>query len=225
MASLYLKLFVDSLEKYQKLNDAEFGRLIRAALTYKANGEEVGLTGREDLLWDGMKLEIDRDNDSYAEICEARSAAGKKGAEVRWQKDGKNSNCHFANGKEWQKCQDKDKEEDKDKDKESNIPPNPPKGAVDPFTEFGGENAELRSVLSAFEEMRKKIRKPMTAEAKKLLVSKLRKYPQADWVPMLNEAILNSWQSVYPLKGDGRAGSTAKMLNDSYRMMEEWANG
>ena len=96
---------------------------------------------------------------------------------------------------------------------------------IDHFADFAGENAELRSALSAFEEMRKKIRKPMTAQAKKLLVSKLRKYPQADWVPMLNEAILNSWQSVYPIKGDGRAGNTAKMLNDSYRMMQEWANG
>ena len=59
---IYLKLFVDSLEKHRKLNDAEFGRLIRAALSYKATGVEVDLSGREELLWDGIKLEIDRDN-------------------------------------------------------------------------------------------------------------------------------------------------------------------
>lgn len=39
----YLKLFVDCLERCQKLNDAEFGRLIRAALSYKATGVEVRL--------------------------------------------------------------------------------------------------------------------------------------------------------------------------------------
>ena len=62
MADSYLKLFVDCLDRYQKLNDAEFGRLIRAALSYKATGVEVKLMGREELLWDGMKLDIDRDN-------------------------------------------------------------------------------------------------------------------------------------------------------------------
>ena len=62
----YLKLFVDSLEKYQKLSDAEFGRLMRAALNYKSMGvekdAEASLKGREKLLWDGIKLEIDKDN-------------------------------------------------------------------------------------------------------------------------------------------------------------------
>lgn len=112
--STYLKLFVDCLEKYQKINDAEFGRLIRAALHYKANGEEVKLTGREELLWDGMKLDIDRDNKRYVEMSEVRAEAGRRGAESRWQTDSKNGKCHLPYGKNGQ---DKDKEEDKDKDK------------------------------------------------------------------------------------------------------------
>lgn len=58
MGKKYLKLFVDCLEKYRKLNDAEFGRLIRAALSYTSTGVEVELMGREELLWDGMKLDI-----------------------------------------------------------------------------------------------------------------------------------------------------------------------
>ena len=58
----YLKVFVDSLEKYRKLNDAEFGRLMRAALTYKATGEVVELMGREEILLDGIMLEIDQEN-------------------------------------------------------------------------------------------------------------------------------------------------------------------
>ena len=85
MSYAYLKLFVDCLEKYQKLNDTEFGRLVRSALRYKATGEEPADLGREALLWDGMRLDIDRDNDAYAKKTEARSDAGKKGAMVRWQ--------------------------------------------------------------------------------------------------------------------------------------------
>ena len=87
----YLKLFVDCLEKYQKLNDTEFGRLVRAALCYKATGAEPDELGREALVWDGMRLDIDRDNESYTATCSARAEAGRKGAEARWQNHSKNS--------------------------------------------------------------------------------------------------------------------------------------
>lgn len=121
MTSIYLKLFVDCLEKYQKLNDTEFGRLVRAALRYKATGAEPDDLGREALLWDGMRLDIDRDNEAYRNILEQRSEAGKKGANARWQNHSKNGNCHLPYGKKGQ-----DKEEDKEEDKEY-IPPLPPK--------------------------------------------------------------------------------------------------
>ena len=112
----YLKLFVDCLEKYQKLNDTEFGRLVRAALRYKATGAEPGELGREALVWDGMRLDIDRDNESYTATCSARAEAGRKGAEARWQnhsKNSKNGKSHLPYSKNGQ-----DKEEDKDKDKD-----------------------------------------------------------------------------------------------------------
>lgn len=108
----YLKLFVDCLEKYQKLNDTEFGRLVRAALRYKATGAEPDDLGREALVWDGMRLDIDRDNESYTATCSARAEAGKKGAQARWQNHSKNS----KNSKNGQ-----DKEEDKDEDKDEDI--------------------------------------------------------------------------------------------------------
>ena len=198
----YLKLFVDSLEKYQKLNDTEFGRLVRAALRYKATGAEPDDLGREALLWDGMRLDIDRDNESYQTVVEARASAGKKGAAVRWQRqkqDSKNSKCHFANGKN---SYDKDKEEDNDKDK--NNPSKSPQG--DLFVDFAGEDRELLEALREFEAMRKAINKPMTGQAKKNLVGKLQRFSepyhakQRYMVECLHESILNDWQSVYELK-------------------------
>lgn len=120
MASVYLKLFVDCLEKYEALNDTEFGRLVRAGLRYKATGEQTDNMGREALVWPGMRLDIDRDNEAYNETVASRSEAGKKGAMARWQKDGKNSKCHLPYGKNGQdKEEDKDKEKDQDKEKES----------------------------------------------------------------------------------------------------------
>ena len=121
----YLKVFVDWGERYQKLTDAEFGRLIRAAIAYKASGTEPELNGREELLWDGIKIDIDRDNERYNATCFARSEAGKRGAEARWNNnshdgDGKNSKSHLSYGKNSQD-KDKDKEKEKDKDKDINT--------------------------------------------------------------------------------------------------------
>ena len=107
MAASYLKLFVDSLEKYQKLNDSEFGRLVRAALRYKATGAEPDDLGREALLWDGMRLDIDRDAEKYERTVAARSEAGKKGGRPKKQK----KQLLFLESK---KSQEEDKEEDKD---------------------------------------------------------------------------------------------------------------
>lgn len=111
MAASYLKLFVDSLEKYQKLNDSEFGRLVRAALRYKATGAEPDDLGREALLWDGMRLDIDRDAEKYERTVAARSEAGKKGGRQKKQK----KQMLFLESK---KSQDKDKEEDKEKEED-----------------------------------------------------------------------------------------------------------
>ena len=125
--AIYLKLFVDCLDKYRKLSDSEFGRLVRAALTYKATGAEPVDLGRESLLWDGMKLDIDRDNENYKALCDARSEAGKKGASRRWQNYSKNSKCHLPYSKN---SQDKEEEEEEEEDKD-NIPPTPQKGGDD----------------------------------------------------------------------------------------------
>lgn len=130
----YLKIFTDAETKYQKLSDAEFGRLIRAGLHYKETGEEIELTGRESLLWDGMKLDIDKDNAKYNSLCAARSESGQKGAAARWQTDGKNSKSHLPYGKNGQ-----DKEEDKDKDI---LPPISPSGDISP--QRGEPTAEKR---------------------------------------------------------------------------------
>lgn len=202
----YLKLFVDVRERYQKLSDAEFGRLIRAALTYKSEGVEVKLQGREELMWDGMKLDIDRDNERQKSVNDSRAEAGRKGAESRWQKDGKNSKCHLPYSKNsYDKDKDKDKEEeDKDKDKDKNNPPKSPQG--DLFVDFAGEDRELLEALREFEAMRKAIKKPMTGQAKKNLVGKLQRFSepyhakQRYMVECLHESILNDWQSVYELK-------------------------
>lgn len=85
-----------------------------------------------------------------------------------------------------------------------NIPPISPRGEVGVFELYAGGDAALLNALLAFEQMRSKIKRPMTDVAKKRLTQKLDKlahdYPGMDKTDVLEEAVLHCWQSVYPPK-------------------------
>ena len=188
----YLKLFVDCLEKYQKLNDTEFGRLVRAALRYKATGAEPDELGREALLWDGMRLDIDRDNEAYELKRSARAAAGKKGADSRWNchnENGKNSKCHFDNGKNGQ-----EKEEDKDKDTDTNIPP------LTPRAPFPGASPELCDAFAAWLSYKKERRETYKATGLQALMSRIRtaagQYGDHAVAELIRDCMAANWKGI-----------------------------
>ena len=203
---IFLKLFVDCLEKYQKLNDTEFGRLVRAALRYKATGAEPDDLGREALLWDGMRLDIDRDNERYAEIVENRSESGKKGAQARWQNhksDSKNSKCHLPYGKNaYDKEKDKDKEEDKDKDKEKEkiIPPKSPQGDLQGELSKSSLSDDVKSALSEWLDYKRERKEKYTLTGwKKLLTITARQienHRESDVIALIEESMANGWQGI-----------------------------
>ena len=61
----------------------------------------------------------------------------------------------------------------------------------------------LDDALHGFEEMRKKLRKPLTDRAKKLTLGKLEKLAPGNeemQIAILDQSIENGWQGVYPLK-------------------------
>ena len=76
------------------------------------------------------------------------------------------------------------------------------KTKADAFADFAGENKELYQALTEFEEMRKKIKKPMTDRAKTMLINKLKQYPAETAVQMLYQSINHCWADVYDLKQD-----------------------
>lgn len=197
---MFLKLFVDCLEKYQKLNDTEFGRLVRAALRYKATGAEPDDLGREALLWDGMRLDIDRDNERYAEIVEARSESGKKGAMTRWQNNkpnGKNSKCHLPYGKN---AYDKDKEEDKDKEKEKITPLKSPQGDLQGELSKSSLSDDVKSALSEWLDYKQERKEKYTLTGwKKLLTITARQienHRESDVIALIEESMANNWQGI-----------------------------
>lgn len=88
----------------------------------------------------------------------------------------------------------------------------PKKGAKksDLFTEFASDDAALLKALRDFEQMRIKIKKPMTDRAKALLLGKLREYPPHERIPVLEQSTFHCWQSIYPLKGDDTGNNAGR---------------
>lgn len=69
------------------------------------------------------------------------------------------------------------------------------------------EDDKLKQVLSDFKEMRKVMKKPMTEKAEQLLLNKLDNLSTdtEQQIKIVEQAIVNGWLSVYPLKhGDGK---------------------
>lgn len=100
---IYAAVPHEYLEEMELLNDAEFGRLIRALLKYSMTGEIPSLSGSERVLFPRVKMQEDRFQESYEDLSTSRSEAGKKGAAKRWSKsksdDSPNSKPASANGK------------------------------------------------------------------------------------------------------------------------------
>ena len=86
MGRNYLALPYECAEETAMLDDAAFGRLVRALLVYGSTGEVVPLEGDERFIFPRMRMQEDRYQKNYTELREKRSLAGKKGMESRWGK-------------------------------------------------------------------------------------------------------------------------------------------
>ena len=82
----YIKLFIDYLDAIEPLGDAERGRLFTSLLIYARTGEAPQLGGNERFLFPMMRAQIDRDNSAMDSLSDARSEAGRKGAEAKQAK-------------------------------------------------------------------------------------------------------------------------------------------
>lgn len=94
---------------------------------------------------------------------------------------------------------------------------NDKKKDIGDFVEFSNNNQELLDALLMFDQMRTAIKKPLTAGAKKLLISKLTKMQSEgeDIIECLKTSVMNSWLSVYPAKSNRtpRRVESAEILN------------
>lgn len=198
----YLKVFTDFADAMEELGDAERGRLFTAMLKYAETGAAPDFRGNERFIWPVAKLQIDR----MAAECEGRAKTsrenGSKGGRPKKTQGNPKNPAGFS---KTQKSQDKDKEKDKENIPfGNNTPPTPPRGRVD-VPEALMEN------WNGFCEMRKKIKKPLTDRAAKMILNELERLAPGDNHTkglILDQSVKRCWQDVYPLKGDKSAGGT-----------------
>ena len=74
-------LYFDSLNELDMLSDEQTGRLLKALLRYGESGETPDFSDDKALMlvFSVMSRKIDRDFEKYAQICEKRKEAGRKG--------------------------------------------------------------------------------------------------------------------------------------------------
>lgn len=82
----------------------------------------------------------------------------------------------------------------------------------------------LDDALHGFEEMRKKLRKPLTDRAKRLTLGKLEKLAPGNeemQIAILDQSVENSWQGVYRLKTEDWKGNRGDEMPRQYREAEK----
>ena len=211
-----LIIYLDFLEKFKRLTDAQFGKLIRLGIEYQKTGVEPDI---QDpilaLAFDSFKVCIDENNIKYDAKVEARRAAGKKGNEVRWGshkaaklKGSSQTVANVANAiNVSQKSQTvanvadtKTKTDTKTKNKTKTDTDN--NKTLKAPERFFPDNDLLEKTFADFRDMRKKIKAPMTDRAVDLMVGKIKKLDPGTAVKMLEQSIMNGWKDIYELKDD-----------------------
>lgn len=87
-------LYTSQYEAVADLSVQQKGELFDALFQYVSTGEEPKFSDRETrMAFNFMRIQIDRDNAKYAEVCERRRAAGRMGGRPRKQVDSSESNA------------------------------------------------------------------------------------------------------------------------------------
>lgn len=115
----YVALPYEYLDEMDELDDAEFGRLVRALIRYSMSGEAMTLSGNERFYAKRAMTREDRYRESYEKNTLNKSEAGKAGAAARWgdrtQPDGNSPQTIADDSSAWQTIADDSKPCDRKK--------------------------------------------------------------------------------------------------------------
>ena len=187
-------LYNSFYEPIKALKNEQLGKLLRAIFNYTINGE---ITQDDDIIVAFMfiKNQIDIDTEKWQDEKEKRSEAGKKGMASRW--GNKDNNVITSNNKDNNVINVITKITD---NVNENVNVNDNVIIKENIQKKFFEDLQLNNLFLEFLDLRKKLKCKNTDHAITLLTNKLNEYDDATKIEMLNNAIMNSWKSVYPIK-------------------------
>ena len=134
MQMKYMMTYYDSISAIKLLSESERGRLFLALLEY-GNRDNINdyqmpnFPGKESLLFEMLKSQMDRDENNYDKKCETSRENGRLGGAPKGNKNAKKQPNQPKNNLNNPK---KEKEKDKEKDEEKYLPPLSPNGDISP---------------------------------------------------------------------------------------------
>lgn len=204
-------LYFDQWPAIKALSDQQKALLLEA-MFLRFSGQEYEIADPVvNMAFLFIESTFSRDVDKYKKKCE-KNAENAKQRKQATASDGKRPLATASDGDNI------NKKENKKKTNLLNPPLSPQGGKSGAKREPTGnskpelqaqiaaytDSQEFRDALEAYREMRERIRKPLTAYALKLALKHLDE--MAEHIPtkiaIVNQSVLNSWQDLYPLKGN-----------------------
>ena len=189
-------LYTAYAEKFKKLTNEQFGKLIRLMIQYQQDGiapeiEDLAVA----LAFDVVKGDIDYNNAKYKKVVERNKENGKKGGRPKTQNSPVGLSKTQKNPSKPKKA-DYEYEYDYDNEYDNTFRKSKQKEFSKPYV----EDEDLNKAITDFIEHRKKLRKPMTPRAVELFIQKVKKLSNSTsgQIALINTAIERGWQSVYP---------------------------
>lgn len=219
----HLKAWGDWLVMFQDLDDAQFGRLMRAAISYVCAGVEPDMSewAKEDRLpFNILRPVLDKNRGNYLEKVRKNTENGAKGAAARWGTDGER---HTENGERYltngENSQEEEKEEDQREKKEEKREITEEKGVI-------GEEDEkiirekLQTAWRKYNKMRGEKGQPVTDEDLTAIKANLEKYSDGDIsraAVLLENAADKGWMNVFP---DDEAKGKSRQVKRTVKNLE-----
>ena len=164
-----------------------------------------------------MKARIDREIQNYEERCATNAKNGKNGGAPKGNQNARRKQSKTSETAENNPTVEKTTEGLKNKrnkltktkteteTKTETRTEGKIKTKQNIFAAYAAGDIDLLAALQGFEEMRIKIKKPMTDRAKTLLLGELQKLSanRDEQIEILNQSVTRCWQGVFPLKDSG----------------------
>ena len=232
MALEYFPFYHSYGKKTEKLTDQELGRLVRALVKFSETGELQELAGRESIAFDFIAVDIQNAKNAYEDKCSKNRANGATAAE---------RNRTVPDGTE--RTQNKTKTKEETKTETNALPPvAPPPEQPAPKPKTATKLAEEIMVLwvdplrdAVFEWLAYKKEKGQNYKETGLraLLTQIQKaadqYGYQAVVDVIHTSMSANYAGiVFDRLGERRSAAktgTAAELEESYRMIEAWANG